>query len=68
MVQPELLLNHPLMRGQTTFSPPSAGRGYLFDERNKNALMMYKTMNNLAPEYLQSLFSQRHSAYNLRNS
>ena len=34
-VQPELLLNHPLMRAQTTFSPPSAGRGYLFDERNK---------------------------------
>ena len=28
---------------------------------------MYKTMNYLAPEYLQSLFSQRHSAYNLRN-
>ena len=31
----ELLLNHPLIRAQTTFSPPSAGRGYLFDERNK---------------------------------
>ena len=30
--------------------------------------MMYKTMNYLAPEYLQSLFSQRHSIYNLRNS
>ena len=30
--------------------------------------MIYKTMNDLAPEYLQSLFSQRHSAYNLRNS
>ena len=30
--------------------------------------MMYKTMNDLAPEYLQSLFSQLHSAYNLRNS
>ena len=30
--------------------------------------MMYKTMNDLAPEYLQSLFSQRHSANNLRNS
>ena len=29
---------------------------------------MYKTMNDLAPEYLQSLFSQRHSAYNLKNS
>ena len=29
---------------------------------------MYKTMNDLAPEYLHSLFSQRHSAYNLRNS
>ena len=36
--------------------------------------MMYKTMNDLAPEYLsikfsvQSLFSQRYFAYNLRNS
>ena len=29
---------------------------------------MYKTMNDLAPKYLQSLFSHRHSAYNLRNS
>ena len=28
--------------------------------------MMYKTMNDLAPEYLQSLFSQRHSSYNLK--
>ena len=28
----------------------------------------YKHINDLAPEYLQSLFSQRHSAYNLRNS
>ena len=27
--------------------------------------MMYKTMNDLAPEYRQSLFSHRHSAYNL---
>ena len=25
-------------------------------------------MNGLAPEYLQSLFSQRHSVYNLRDS
>ena len=30
--------------------------------------MMYKTMNDLPPEYLQSLFSHRHSAYNLRNA
>ena len=37
IVQPELLLNHPLMRAQTTFSPPSAGRGHLFDERNKKS-------------------------------
>ena len=27
--------------------------------------MMYKNMKDLAPEYLQILFSQRHSAYNL---
>ena len=31
--------------------------------------MMYETfMYDLAPEYLQSLFSQRHSTYNLTNS
>ena len=36
--------------------------------KETKSLMMYKTMNYLAPEYLQSLFSQRHSAYNLRNS
>ena len=36
--------------------------------KKQKAVMMYKTMNDLAPEYLQSLFSQRHSAYNLRNS
>ena len=29
--------------------------------------MMLKTMNGLAPDYLQSLFSQRHSVYNLRD-
>ena len=39
-----------------------------FRRKKQKALMMYKTMNDLAPEYLQSLFSQRHSAYNLRNS
>ena len=27
--------------------------------------MMYKTMNDLAPEYLQRHFSQSHTAYNL---
>ena len=36
--------------------------------KKQKALMIYKTMNDLAPEYLQSLFSQRYSAYNLRNS
>ena len=34
-VQPELLLNYLLIRAQTTFSPSSTGRGYLFGERNK---------------------------------
>ena len=28
--------------------------------KKQKALMMYKTINNLGPEYLQSLFSQRH--------
>ena len=35
IVQPELLLNYLLLRAQTTFSPPSTGRGYLFGERSK---------------------------------
>ena len=39
-----------------------------FRRKKQKALMMYKTMNDLAPEYLQSLFSQRHSTYNLTNS
>ena len=36
--------------------------------KKRKALIMYKTMNDLAPEYLQSLFSLRQTAYNLRNS
>ena len=41
----------------------------LFLRRKKQkALMMFKTMNGLAPEYLQSPFSQRRSVYNLRDS
>ena len=70
IVQPELLLNYRLIRAQTTFSesPPSTGRCYLFGKKKQKALMMYKTINDLGPEYLQSLFSRRHSAYNLRNS
>ena len=31
--------------------------------KKQKALMMYKTTNDLALEYLQSLFSQRHSVY-----
>ena len=41
----------------------------LFLQRKKQkALMMSKTMNGIAPDYLQSLFSQHHSVYNLRDS
>ena len=41
----------------------------LFLQRKKQkALTMFKTMNGLASDYLQSLFSQRHSVYNLRDS
>ena len=36
--------------------------------KKQKALMMYKTINDLVPENLQILSSQRHSAYNLRNS
>ena len=62
----------------TTKSPFDASSNHLLStiswerlslrRKKQKALMMYKTMNDLAPEYLQSLFSQRHSAYNLRNS
>ena len=41
----------------------------LFLRRKKQkALMMLKSMNGLAQEYLQSLYSQRRSVYNLRDS
>ena len=30
--------------------------------------MMYKTTNGLTPEYLQRLFAQSYSNYNVRNS
>ena len=41
----------------------------LFLRRKKQkALMMIKSVDGLAPEYLQSLFSQRRSVYNLRDS
>ena len=41
----------------------------LFLRRKKQkALTMFKTMNGHAPVYLQSLFSQHHSVYNLRDS
>ena len=36
--------------------------------KKQKALMMYKTMNGLTPEYLQRLFAQSYSNYNLRNS
>ena len=37
IVQPELLLNYPWIRAQTTSSPSSTGRGYIFDERNRKS-------------------------------
>ena len=36
--------------------------------KKQKALMMCKTMNGLTPEYLQRLFAQSYSNYNLRNS
>ena len=36
--------------------------------KKQKALIMYKTLNEIAPEYLQCLFTQRHvDDYNLRN-
>ena len=36
--------------------------------QKKKALIMYKTSNELAPEYFQCLFTQRHvNTHNLRN-
>ena len=34
-------------------------------QKKQKDLMMYKTMNDLAPEYPQRHFSQSHTAYNL---
>ena len=42
-------------------------RLFLWRKKQK-ALMMFKSVNGLAPEYLQSLFSPRRSVYNLRDS
>ena len=39
-----------------------------FLRKKRKALMIYKTMNGHAPDYLQRLFTQYHSNYNLRNS
>ena len=37
-------------------------------KKKKKVLIMYKTLNELAPEYLQCLFTQSHvNTYNLRN-
>ena len=39
-----------------------------FRRKKQKALIMYKTLNDLAPDYLQCLFTQRHiKDYNLRN-
>ena len=35
--------------------------------KKQKGLIMYKTIHDLAPEYLQRLFSQRDAEYNLRN-
>ena len=40
----------------------------LLRRKNQKALTMFKTMNALATDYLQRLYSQRHSVYNLRDS
>ena len=37
-------------------------------QKKQKDLMMYTTMNDLAPEYLQRHFSWSRTAYNLRNS
>ena len=36
--------------------------------RNHKAIMMFKSLNGLAPVYLHELFSERHTAYDLRYS
>ena len=44
-----------------------SGRSCLF-EKKQEALIMYNTLDELAPEYLQCLFTQRRvNDYNLRN-
>ena len=36
--------------------------------RKQKAIMMFKSLNGLAPEYLQDLFSERNTDYNLRDA
>ena len=36
--------------------------------RKQKVLMMFKSLNGLAPVYLQDLFSERHTDYDMRDS
>ena len=36
--------------------------------RKQKAIMMFKSLNGLAPVYLQDLFSERHTDYEMRDS
>ena len=42
--------------------------GLFLRRKKQKGLTMFKTVNGLAPHHLQSLFSQHHSVYNLRDS
>ena len=65
---PELLLNHLLIRAPASSWRCLSGRSCVFIVKKQKALIMYNTVNELAPDYLQRLFTRRHvNEYNLRN-
>ena len=64
----EKLRSNLLAETQTNSFPSLIGRGFQSVERNRKPSWCIKSMNSLAPEYLQSLFAQCYSNCNLRNS
>ena len=36
--------------------------------KKQKAVMMYKTLNNLTPDYLKEMFTQKHTSHSLRDS
>ena len=44
------------------------GTRFPHDGKKQKAILMFKTLNNNAPEYLRNLFTDRNTHYSLRNA